>query len=92
MLDLHTFKKNEPLKGNDSSKRFIYYLKKRFNSKKDIIAFYTCYPELMRITVVRMRYFLDNTKQMLITYNPQSLTLYQNHRETLIVAEKLFLH
>lgn len=66
VLDLHTFKKNEPLKGNDSSKRFIYYLKKRFNSKKDIIAFYTCYPELMRITVVRMRYFLDNTKQMLI--------------------------
>ena len=27
VLDLHTFK-NEPLKGNDSSKRFIYYLKK----------------------------------------------------------------
>lgn len=59
----------------------------------------------MRITVVRMRYFLDNTKQMLIRvtedlpsiqncFNIQSseLNSISESQETLIVAEKLFLH
>lgn len=62
VYDLHEQKQKYDFKGETSEKRFVYYMKKRFGSKRAILGFYEKYPVLFRLLTERVLFHIDNYK------------------------------
>lgn len=69
--DLHVYKKNNILKGNDEYSRFQSYLTIRFGEKEDIKNFFTSYPYAIRIIMTRTKYFISNIEEIMSNLNDE---------------------
>ena len=62
---LHEYKESSELSGSTSEERFTDYLIKAFGSVETSFKFYENYPELSRLIITRMMYFLKNSRDLI---------------------------
>ncbi|MCO4327808.1 type 2 lanthipeptide synthetase LanM [Staphylococcus agnetis] len=65
IFDMHNYKQRNGLLGNDKYERFQYYLLHRFGDKNRIREFYHNFPYLIRIVMLRTKFFIENIRELI---------------------------